>query len=140
MLNLLYKPTFDMLRSPAMLLPHESTVSHEHHLENQDIRRGMALKKHSEEGRVGLFIFVFCCTCQVFRLPMVRSHHIHMIWTMMILTPWRRLKQAPTRATDRGRKQQGTKHFDCILLVLVIFAQAIVLYCLSCSILLSHCS
>merc|ERR1711872_468813 len=52
LLNLLYYPTFFMFRSPAMLLPHESTVSHEHHLENQDIRRGMALNKHSEEGRV----------------------------------------------------------------------------------------
>lgn len=52
MLNLLYYPTFYMFRSPAMLLPHESTVSHEHHLEKQDIRRGMSVNKQAEEGRV----------------------------------------------------------------------------------------
>ena len=53
-LNLLYYPTFYMFRSPAMLLPHESTVSHEHHLETQDIRRGLSVKKHTEEGRVSV--------------------------------------------------------------------------------------
>ena len=54
-LNLLYYPTFYMFRSPAMLLPHESTVSHEHHVENQDIRRGIGLNNQTEGGRVGLF-------------------------------------------------------------------------------------
>ena len=53
-LNLLYYPTFYMFRSPAMLLPHESTVSHEHQLEKQDIRRGLAVNKHVEEGRVSV--------------------------------------------------------------------------------------
>jgi len=51
-LNLLYYPTFYMFRSPAMLLPHESTVSHEHTLESQDIRRGLSVQKHPEGGRV----------------------------------------------------------------------------------------
>jgi len=51
-LNLLYYPTFYMFRSPAMLLPHESTVSHQHHLENQDTRRGTVINKQTEGGRV----------------------------------------------------------------------------------------
>merc|ERR1712029_791545 len=51
-LNLLYYPTFYMFRSPAMLLPHESTVSHEHHVENQDIRRGTVINKLTQGGRV----------------------------------------------------------------------------------------
>jgi len=51
-LNLLYYPTFYMFRSPAMLLPHESTVSHEHHVEDQDIRRGIGLNNQTEGGRV----------------------------------------------------------------------------------------
>jgi len=34
-LNLLYYPTFYMFRAPAMLLPHESTVSHENSLEQE---------------------------------------------------------------------------------------------------------
>ena len=53
-LNLLYYPTFYMFRSPAMLLPHESTVSHEHTLETQDIRRGLSVQKHPLGGRVSL--------------------------------------------------------------------------------------
>jgi len=51
-LNLLYYPTFYMFRSPAMLLPHESTVSHEHHLEHQDSRRGVGFDGHVEVERV----------------------------------------------------------------------------------------
>jgi 5'-nucleotidase len=38
-LNMLYYPTFYMFRAPAMLLPHESTVSHENPLE-QDVFTG----------------------------------------------------------------------------------------------------
>merc|ERR1719483_1503245 len=53
-LNLLYYPTFYMFRSPAMLLPHESTVSHENTIENEDIRRGLSVQKHPEGGRVSL--------------------------------------------------------------------------------------
>ena len=117
-LNLLYYPTFYMFRSPAMLLPHESTVSHEHHVEDQDIRRGIGLNNQTEGGRVGLSL-PRPSLIVGFRLLMVRSHHILMIWMMMILTLWRRLRQALTRVTDRGRWRRGTKHFDRILLVLL---------------------
>jgi len=50
-LNLLYYPTFYMFRSPAMLLPHESTVSHEHQLESQESRRGFVGDQNGEGRR-----------------------------------------------------------------------------------------
>ena len=51
-LNLLYYPTFYMFRSPAMLLPHESTVSHEQIVEFQDNRRSVSDSNHREDKRV----------------------------------------------------------------------------------------
>ena len=51
-LNLLYYPTFYMFRSPAMLLPHESTVSHEHPVEQQDSRRRLLVEARGEGGGV----------------------------------------------------------------------------------------
>ena len=73
-----------MFRSPAMLLPHESTVSHEHHLEHQDSRRGVGFDGHVEVERVcyetaGSIILGF-----TFRLQMDKNLHIHMIWMTMI--------------------------------------------------------
>lgn len=47
-LNLLYYPMFYMFRSPAMLLPHESTVSHENKLEEGT--EGMRMLVSRENG------------------------------------------------------------------------------------------
>ena len=45
-LNMLYYPTFYMFRAPAMLLPHESTVSHE---KQADIE-AFSARPHNSQG------------------------------------------------------------------------------------------
>ncbi len=53
-LNLLYYPFSYMFRAPAMLMPHESTVAHEHSTYYSEMER-KAAKDSAEKKRVSRF-------------------------------------------------------------------------------------